>query len=104
MNQNYSITIQDQYIDDKQTFQTWSSASDVRQNTTTAYCQAKDVILKQINTGKCIENTLGGQTELENIKIRSDVLMATDRVVGVADFAITTVRFARGRVSVHVRQ
>lgn len=73
---NYSIIIKKPRINDYLAKQTWASADHESVNPTTAYCGTK----KRTSSGIC----------RDSMPLRSDVLMTTDDVVAIAEFAITT--------------
>lgn len=79
-NMNYSIVIKDPRIDGKVAQQTWASADVNSLNPTRAYCNNHGVVRIRTSPGIC----------RDNVPIRSDVIMTTDEVIAIAEFAITT--------------
>lgn len=72
---NYSIIVKNPRINGYLAQQTWASADHDSVNPTTAHCGTQ----KRTTSGICRDNK----------PIRSDVIMTTDEVIAVADFAIT---------------
>lgn len=106
LNQNYSIIIRNPKIEDQKAIQTWASANIKLPNRTIAYC--KTLSQQRTVTGQCqnieIEKS-NSNFNLDDIKIRSDIVMTTDQQVAIADFAITIYKERKqGRVTFFKRK